>query len=77
MTENLIERAPQSGSSKIMTPEQAAWFSDVFNRLVAGVDHVLLGKTFVIKLAFTALFASPLSANAEGNDFGVSVVDKN
>ncbi|MBN9150030.1 MAG: AAA family ATPase [Cryobacterium sp.] len=40
-----------------MTPEQAAWFSDVFNRLVAGVDHVLLGKTFVIKLAFTALLS--------------------
>ncbi|HNP16205.1 MAG TPA: AAA family ATPase, partial [Terrimesophilobacter sp.] len=57
MTENPIERAPQSGSSKIMTPEQAAWFSDVFNRLVAGVDHVLLGKTFVIKLAFTALLS--------------------
>lgn len=27
-------------------------------------------------LAFAALFASPLSANAEGNGFGVGVVAK-
>lgn len=40
-----------------MTPEQATWFADIFNRLVAGVDQVLLGKTFVIKLAFTALLS--------------------
>lgn len=40
-----------------MTPEQATWFSDVFDRLVAGVDQVLLGKTFVVKLAFTALLS--------------------
>ncbi|MBX3091729.1 MAG: MoxR family ATPase [Cryobacterium sp.] len=40
-----------------MTPEQAAWFAEIFNRLVAGVDQVLLGKTFVIKLAFTALLS--------------------
>jgi MoxR-like ATPase len=40
-----------------MTPEQADRFSEVFNRLVANVDQVLLGKTFVIKLAFTALLS--------------------
>jgi MoxR-like ATPase len=40
-----------------MTPEQATWFSDIFNRLVANVDHVLLGKTFVIRLGFTALLS--------------------
>ena len=40
-----------------MTPEQAAWFSDIFGRLVANVEQVLLGKTFVIRLAFTALFS--------------------
>ncbi|MCU1527801.1 MAG: ATPase, partial [Frondihabitans sp.] len=40
-----------------MTPEQATWFSDIFNRLVANVEHVLLGKTFVIKLSFTALLS--------------------
>ena len=40
-----------------MTPEQAAWISDIFNRLVANVDQVLLGKTFVIRLGFTALLS--------------------
>ncbi|MEQ1736799.1 MAG: MoxR family ATPase [Rhodoglobus sp.] len=40
-----------------MTPEQATWFSDIFGRLVANVDQVLLGKTFVIRLGFTALLS--------------------
>jgi MoxR-like ATPase len=40
-----------------MTPDQAAWFSEHFNRLVANVDQVLLGKTFVIRLGFTALLS--------------------
>nr|BFF13667.1 hypothetical protein GCM10025699_49700 [Microbacterium flavescens] len=40
-----------------MTPEQATWFSDVFGRLVAGVDQVLLGKTFVVRLSFTAMLS--------------------
>lgn len=40
-----------------MTPEQATWFSDIFGRLVANVEQILLGKTFVIRLAFTALLS--------------------
>jgi MoxR-like ATPase len=40
-----------------MTPEQAGWFSDNFSRLVAGVETVLLGKTFVIRLGFTAMLS--------------------
>ncbi len=40
-----------------MTPEQAAVFSETFNRLVANVEQVLLGKTFVIRLGFTALLS--------------------
>jgi len=40
-----------------MTPEQAATFSGTFNRLVANVEQVLLGKTFVIRLGFTALLS--------------------
>jgi MoxR-like ATPase len=40
-----------------MTQEEAVWFSDIFNRLVANVDQVLLGKTFVVKLSFTALLS--------------------
>ena len=40
-----------------MTPEQASWFSENFTRLVANVETVLLGKTFVIRLGFTALLS--------------------
>src|SRR3954452_22405237 len=40
-----------------MTPEQAGWFSGVFERLVGNIDRVLLGKTHVIRLALTALFS--------------------
>jgi MoxR-like ATPase len=40
-----------------MTPEQASWFSDNFTRLVTNVETVLLGKTFVIRLGFTALLS--------------------
>jgi MoxR-like ATPase len=40
-----------------MTPEQAETFSETFNRLVANVEQVLLGKTFVIRLGFTALLS--------------------
>ncbi len=40
-----------------MTPEQAKWFSDVFARLVANVEHVLLGKTFVVRLGFVSLLS--------------------
>jgi MoxR-like ATPase len=40
-----------------MTPDQAAWFADIFDRLVGGVENVLLGKTHVIRLAFTSLFS--------------------
>jgi MoxR-like ATPase len=40
-----------------MTQDQAMWFSEIFNRLVANVDHVLLGKTFVVRLSFTALLS--------------------
>ena len=40
-----------------MTPEQATWFADIFTRLVGNVEHVLLGKTFVVRLAYTALLS--------------------
>jgi MoxR-like ATPase len=40
-----------------MTPEQATRFADVFNRMVHGVQQVLLGKEHVIRLAFTALLS--------------------
>jgi MoxR-like ATPase len=40
-----------------MTAEQAGWFSETFGRLVANVEQVLLGKTFVIRLGFTSLLS--------------------
>ncbi len=40
-----------------MTPEQATWFASTFDRLVANIEQVLLGKTNVIRLAFTALLS--------------------
>lgn len=57
MSQKPVEHAPSPGKSVTMTAEQATWFADTFNRLVAGVDQVLIGKTFVIKLAFTALLS--------------------
>ncbi|MCY7413571.1 MAG: MoxR family ATPase [Salinibacterium sp.] len=38
-----------------MTAGQATWFAGIFDRLVANVETVVLGKTFVIRLGFTAL----------------------
>lgn len=40
-----------------MTPEQAAWFAENVDRLVSGVERVLLGKTHVVRLAFTTLLS--------------------
>jgi MoxR-like ATPase len=40
-----------------MTAEQAGWFAEIFERLVTNVEEVLLGKTHVIRLAFTALLS--------------------
>ncbi len=40
-----------------MTQEQATWFAGVFTRLVSSVEQVLLGKTFVVRLAYTALLS--------------------
>ena len=40
-----------------MTPDEAAWFAENFNRLVTNVEQILLGKTFVVRLGFTALLS--------------------
>lgn len=40
-----------------MTPEQATWFRDAAARIVANIEQVLLGKTFVIRLAVTAMLS--------------------
>jgi MoxR-like ATPase len=46
-----------SMNSQSMSPAQAAWFAEIFERLVTNVEAVLLGKTHVIRLAFTALLS--------------------
>jgi MoxR-like ATPase len=38
-----------------MSPEQAAGFAQTFERLVAGVGEALLGKSHVVRLAFTCM----------------------
>jgi MoxR-like ATPase len=40
-----------------MTPEQATGFKTVVDRLVENVEQVILGKTHVIRLAFTAMLS--------------------
>ena len=38
-----------------MTPEQAAWFAESFERLVANVGQAVLGKSHVVRLAMTCM----------------------
>ncbi|MFN4002595.1 AAA family ATPase [Microcella sp.] len=40
-----------------MTPEQASWFADIVERIVGNVEHVVLGKSYVIRLSLTALLS--------------------
>ena len=40
-----------------MTPEQATWFAGVVDRVVANVEQVVLGKSYVIRLSLTALLS--------------------
>lgn len=50
---------PGSGLSgpDLMTADEAGQFATLFDRLVRGVEEVVLGKQHVIRLAFTALFS--------------------
>ncbi|MFM2353013.1 MAG: hypothetical protein RLZZ608_419 [Actinomycetota bacterium] len=40
-----------------MTPEQATWFADIAERIVTNVEHVVVGKSYVIQLSLTALLS--------------------
>src|SRR4051794_18683816 len=40
-----------------MTPDQAAWFADVFGRLANNVGQAVLGKQHVVRLALTCLMS--------------------
>jgi MoxR-like ATPase len=38
-----------------MTPDQAAWFADVFSRLTANIGAAVLGKQHVVRLTLTCM----------------------
>lgn len=40
-----------------ITPEEAAWFAEVFDRLVANIERAVLGRTEVVRAAATCLFS--------------------
>jgi MoxR-like ATPase len=40
-----------------VTPEQAQWFADAFDQLVASVDRAILGKRHVLRLVLTAMLS--------------------
>jgi MoxR-like ATPase len=40
-----------------MTPEQAAWFAQTFDRLVGNVGQAVLGKSHVVRLALTCMLS--------------------
>ena len=50
----VIERGTSAG---LMTAEEALAFAQSFDRLVGNVEQVVLGKTHVLRLAFTALLS--------------------
>ncbi len=41
-----------------ITPEQATWFADSFNRLVTNIDQAIVGKQHQIRLVLTAMLSS-------------------
>jgi MoxR-like ATPase len=40
-----------------MTPQQAAWFADAFEKLVTNVEQAIVGKRHVVRLALTCLLS--------------------
>jgi MoxR-like ATPase len=40
-----------------MTPEQAAWFAQTFDKLVANVEQAVVGKDHAVRLALTCLLS--------------------
>jgi MoxR-like ATPase len=40
-----------------MTPEQAAWFAETFDKLVANVEQAIVGKDYAVRLALTCLLS--------------------
>jgi MoxR-like ATPase len=52
-----LQLPTEENARMTMTPEQAIQFADVFERMVRGVEQVVLGKQHVIRLSFTALLS--------------------
>lgn len=44
-------------NSSPMTPEQARWFAETFDKLVASVSQAVIGKNDVVRLVLTAMLA--------------------
>jgi MoxR-like ATPase len=40
-----------------MTAEQARWFADITERIIANVERAVLGKSYVIRLSLTAMLS--------------------
>lgn len=40
-----------------MTPEQAAWFAQTFDKLVANIEQAIVGKDHAVRLALTCLLS--------------------
>src|SRR5690625_5951498 len=40
-----------------MTPEQARWFAETFDKLVQSVGQAVLGKNEIVRLVLTAMMA--------------------
>lgn len=45
------------GHMSTLTPEQTTWFQETFSKLVDNVEQVILGKRYVVELAFNALIS--------------------
>ncbi len=59
-----------------ITPEQATWFAESFNRLVANVDQAIVGKQLQIRLVLTALLSSGHGLREYVPCTGKTVLDK-
>jgi MoxR-like ATPase len=49
--------ATTGSTTASVTPEQAGWFADAFERLVGNIDQAILGKKHAIRLVLTALLS--------------------
>ena len=57
LTTEFQHRMNGTTAAMTMSPEQASQFADAFERLVRGVERVVLGKKHVIRLSFVALLS--------------------